>query len=213
MEGRNRDAAATLEASCGLADSLGGASDMTNHTTHDTSVKLCECGCGQPVHTPASRFIRGHQHYRPIAQRFWEKVNKGAPNGCWEWLGCLTASGYGQIRIDDKMIRSHRYAWELENGPIPDGTVIMHTCDNPRCVNPSHLHLGTQVENIADRMTKSRQARGVTHSEAKLTGIQVVEIRRKVASGATPQVLAAEYKVSKATIYNIAARRIWKHIP
>lgn len=195
-------------------------------TTQDTPVKLCECGCGQPT-PPAAytmksrgwvigqpiRFIHGHNRHRPAVERFWEKVNKNAPNGCWEWAGSRMRSGHGQIHIDGKSKLVHRFAWELNNGPIPDDLEVCHHCDNPCCVNPAHLFLGTQTDNMADMMSKVRQARGARHSQAKLTEAQVVEIRRRYVRGViTYKMLAAEYGVGTETIALIIQRKNWAHI-
>jgi hypothetical protein len=163
---------------------------------------------GQPI-----RFVHGHNRHRPAVERFWEKVNKDAPNGCWEWTGSQMRSGHGQIHIDGKSVLVHRFVWELENGSIPADMEVCHHCDNPGCVNPSHLFLGTQTDNMADMMSKVRQARGSRHSQAKLTEAQVIEIRRRYVRGViTYKMLAAEYGVGPATIALIIQRKNWAHI-
>lgn len=87
-------------------------------------------------------------------RRFYNKVNK--TNSCWLWTGSLTGNGYGKINIDKKYISTHRLAWELVNGPIPEGMHICHTCDTRLCVNPEHLFLGTPKDNAMDREQKGR---------------------------------------------------------
>src|SRR5687768_6309426 len=113
---------------------------MTDHTTRPI---LCKCSCGQFVPTPQfpswqRQYISGHQPAatRPIAERFWEKVDKRGPNDCWEWQGSLDRKGYGQIKLRSyKRGQSHRVSYELTYGAIPDGALVCHKCDNPRCVN------------------------------------------------------------------------------
>lgn len=91
---------------------------------------------------------------------FWAKVDRKSDGECWPWLAGLARGGYGQFmtsRVDgSKWYRAHRFSFEAHNGPIPDGGVVMHSCDNPICVNPSHLSAGTQRGNMADRDAKGR---------------------------------------------------------
>lgn len=105
------------------------------------------------------------------ADRFWARVRKGP--GCWEWQGGSDRKGYGAFSVSSARIAAHRFAWELEHGPIPDGLHVLHTvCDNPRCVRASHLKLGTNAENQADRAAKGRSSKHgkwawVAHREGK----------------------------------------------
>ncbi|MGH2368516.1 MAG: HNH endonuclease signature motif containing protein [Chloroflexota bacterium] len=98
----------------------------------------------------------------PLAARFWPKVYKHADAGCWEWLGARSSSGYGHIGsggTEGRMLRAHRVSWELINGPIPAGLQVLHNCpdgDNPLCVRPEHLWLGTHQDNMADKWRKGR---------------------------------------------------------
>lgn len=94
-----------------------------------------------------------------LEERFWNKVLKKGHDDCWEWTGSRNWDGYGQINVDGKTRRAHRLSWVMSNRKkIPKNMVIMHTCDNPPCVNPSHLVIGTQAENMADREKKNRGA-------------------------------------------------------
>ena len=146
-----------------------------------------------------------------LAERFWAKVTK--TESCWYWTGyCHRRSGYGHVRVGPRMARAHRIAWELSHGPIPDGLDVLHSCDNPPCVRPDHLFLGTQLDNIADREAKGRggAAHGEHHGRAKLTEAQVRQIRARATE---PRgVLAAEFHVGIDAIKRILSGRYWSHV-
>jgi hypothetical protein len=91
---------------------------------------------------------------QPIDDRFWSHVDIGSIEDCWEWMTSLDSKGYGQFNINQKQYRSHRISWELNNGKIPEGMCICHRCDNKKCVNPYHLFLGTQKDNMQDMARK-----------------------------------------------------------
>jgi hypothetical protein len=94
---------------------------------------------------------------RPVADRLWEKVRRGGVDECWPWIATTTHwFGYGRLEIKGKIFAAHRISYELANGPIPDGLFVLHRCDNPPCVNPHHLFLGTQKDNIGDASAKGR---------------------------------------------------------
>lgn len=122
----------------------------------------------------------------PIRYRFLEKIEFDALTGCWLWTGARHPQGYGFIkRKDGTQLRAHRVAYELAYGPIPPGLQVCHRCDNPRCIRPGHLFLGTARDNAADMVAKGRAARnaGERNGGALLTRPQVVQIRE--ASGPT----------------------------
>ena len=152
---------------------------------------------------------------RPLEERFWAKVAKGSSDDCWEWTAALI-KGYGEISRGGRkngMMMAHRLSWILHNGPIPTGSIVCHRCDNPSCVNPHHLFLGTQTDNMQDAARKGRMARGERHHNAKLSKSQVLEIREQYASGNTSTIiLAAKYGVSQALVAKIVRRKRWKHI-
>lgn len=151
----------------------------------------------------------------PFAQRFWSHVNILGPDDCWLWQAAVVKC-YGKFKGDDrKMYASHRIAYELTNGPIPEGMLCCHHCDTPLCCNPSHLFLGTQAENSADRNRKNRQAKqkGVAHGKAKLTGDQVLQIRHLYAAGnITHEELGRQFGVAGGTIASILTGKKWKHV-
>lgn len=133
---------------------------------------------------------------RPVSDpsvRFRAKVAVGAPGDCWLWLGAHGAEGYGSFYFQKRVHPAHRAAWIIANGPIPDGLLVMHRCDNPRCVNPSHLQLGTYTDNSIDMVTKGRH-------RGKLRPEDVLAIR---ADGRLHRVIASEYGVSRTMVSNI----------
>ena len=93
--------------------------------------------------------------------RFWQKVSKS--DGCWEWTACKGRRDYGLFYNGKKLVVAHRFAWEITNGPIPDGLFVCHQCDNTKCVRPDHLWLGTHEQNMTDRNDKGRSASGERH--------------------------------------------------
>lgn len=93
-------------------------------------------------------------------ERFWSKVNKKTNSGCWEWTARKNDDGYGTIKINNKQCYSHRFSWQLFNGFILKGLFVLHKCDNPSCVNPDHLFLGTKKDNAKDRDNKGRGLKG-----------------------------------------------------
>jgi hypothetical protein len=143
-------------------------------------------------------------------ERFWSKVDKTSnPNGCWEWTGGKIRNGYGSFTLNCKSIVSHRFSYELYNGSIPTGLHVLHKCDNRICVNPNHLFLGTNQDNMSDKVAKGRQAKGSTIGKAKLTEEQVLDIKtHKI----TCKEYAKKYGITMSTIYDIWNRKTWTHI-
>lgn len=140
-------------------------------------------------------------------RRFWEKTIH-LPNGCIEWTACKNGWGYGVFVASSKRkyVLAHRFAWELAGKEIPTGKILMHTCDNPACVNVDHLVMGTQADNIADKVMKNRQAKGMRHGNAKLTELQVRGIREAIG---TQRDIAKRFNISQATVHMIKSGKYW----
>lgn len=143
-----------------------------------------------------------------------QEATSGSCSPCIEWTGARIPEGYGQKwnPRTKKAELAHRLAWEKANGPIPAGMFVCHKCDNPPCVNPEHLFLGTPKDNMADKCRKGRQPRGETHPRAKLTERDVREIRRADGHGSSQRELARLYGVSPRSIQFIIQRRTWTHV-
>lgn len=146
----------------------------------------------------------------PVNQRLWSRVVKGNPDDCWIWTGQTDDWGYGVLRMVKKD-KAHRVAWRLTFGEIPPGLSVLHRCDNPPCVNPSHLWLGTAKDNARDREAKKRHvpARGESCGASKLTENAVFAIRACRASHAA---LGRFFGVTADTIMKIRQRKHWRHI-
>jgi hypothetical protein len=153
---------------------------------------------------------------RTAAARFWEKVDRwDGPDACWIWLGAFRRDGYGEFR-DGTTVAAHRESWTLTNGPIPDGLFVCHTCDNRRCVNPTHLFLGTNADNLADMAAKGRASRaglaGEANGNAVLTDAKVRSIRDALSQGSSKKGLSRTYGVSRRLIQRIADGTAWSHV-
>lgn len=160
---------------------------------------------------PAERTDMDERTAVVAADRFWGRVNK--TEGCWEWRGPLHKLGYGLVGHAN--LKAHRVAWELTNGPVPEGLLVRHMCHNPPCVRPDHLKLGTQKDNMADMYAagRGRKATGTDNGNGKLTDEQVAEIRsRYVFRKVTHRMLAAEYGVSESLVEAICNGRARKNI-
>ena len=148
--------------------------------------------------------------------RFLAKVRPGAgPDDCAEWTANRRPSGYGKFWFRGKDCSAHRVAYELAYTPIPDGLWVLHRCDNPPCVNPAHLFLGTHADNVRDRDTKGRQVtpRGEENGQAKLTAAIVREIRAAHSLGEVSYAeLSRRYGVNRATAHCAITGRTWKHV-
>lgn len=153
----------------------------------------------------------------PLIERFWGFVRMWSLTnpGCFEWAGYLQTDGYGTFYPGDKASSlAHRTSWEIHNGPIPEGLFVLHKCDNPKCVNPDHLFLGSQQENVDDMIRKGRKVydaapQGERHGGSKLRTVDVVSIRT---SDLPDGVLAKAYGVARTTINRIKSRALWASV-
>ncbi len=145
-------------------------------------------------------------------KRFWSKVDIKSDDECWNWKAGKIRSGHGQFRVNSIKTYTHRFSYELKNGPIPEGLHICHHCDNPSCVNPNHLFLGTHQDNMKDRDMKGRNncAKGSNHGESKLTEQQILEIRNII--NMTQKEIGKLYEVTQSTISYIKNNKTWRHI-
>lgn len=150
-------------------------------------------------------------------QRFWRFVKK--TDNCWIWTGHKDRAGYGTFGVPKgRMLRAHRYSWKIAHGEIPDSQIlVMHKCDNPSCVNPEHLFLGSQKDNSADKVSKNRQAKGSHQGLSKVTEDQVHTIRDRYIHGQrgglnTTRRLSKEFGISLATVKQIVSGKTWKHV-
>jgi hypothetical protein len=139
----------------------------------------------------------------PIKVRFEQKVSKG--NECWEWTANKNNKGYGQIFFNKRLELAHRVSWILYIGEIPIGMCVLHRCDNPGCVNPAHLFLGTHTENMLDCKNKGRdhRASGETCARSKLTCSQVKTIKAMLQNGVRCSEIAKIFEVCRDTIADI----------
>ena len=139
-----------------------------------------------------------------IEMRFWDKVRIG--DGCWLWTATKSA-GYGMLKVGPRMRLAHRLAWSFKYGEPSDGLCVLHNCpggDNPSCVRSSHMFLGTQVDNIADRDAKGRRF-------VKLTREDVARIRELASTGLAQRVVAGQFGISQQTVSDIVLGRIWRN--
>lgn len=148
-------------------------------------------------------------------KRFWAKVRKDR-DGCWRWIAAVTRYGYGAFTVRSKYIRAHRYSWELHNGPIPEGLCVCHRCDNPGCVNPAHLFLGTFKDNAIDCSTKGRRQdqKGAKNNQVKLTVLDIRMIRRiwEKDCPVTQRRVAEWFGVDPSLISRIMRRKRWTYV-
>lgn len=193
--------------------------------THST-LAVCDT-CGKTFKLSRYRAQNHQRHYCStecevnrgavdLRTRFESHLDKSGE--CWLWVGASSRRGYGTIRVGGKGVRAHRMAWELQNGPIPNGMQVLHHCDEPACCRVSHLFLGTHQDNMTDMKRKHRARtatdvpKGSAHHAAKLTEADVVRIRDLVSNGMNQDMAAKMFRVSQSMVWRIVHRRAWKHV-
>jgi hypothetical protein len=193
----------------------------------------CHCGCGEKtkispwnvkrygfIAGQPRQFLRGHHNstfpvFNDFSKRFWSKVDIKGIDECWPFKN-NKSNKYGRIYYPKikKYESAHRIAWELTNGPIPEGFDILHKCDFPPCNNPNHLFPGTQKDNMNDMYSKGRgnAKRGSLNYGAKVTEMDVVKIRQLREQGLMLKEIADIYDLAITTTCNIIHKQTWKHV-
>lgn len=178
---------------------------------------VCNCKCGNSIWVRKEDLTHGKQVTcgRACTWGSYETLedylrNTEVNGSCREWQGPFTSQGYGRIGQSPNAVYVHREVFRLSSGYAPE--VVMHMCDNRKCVNPDHLQGGTHKENFKDMRSKRRHAHGERVGISKLTSDSVIAIRARYAEGATVSDLAREYKVSRTTIRAACIRQTWRHI-
>ena len=151
----------------------------------------------------------------------WAKIEIRGENECWLWEGTVSRPTkskknplpYGMVQFAGVVRIAHRLIWASINGRIPDGLVIRHTCDNPRCCNPAHLLSGTYADNARDMISRHRADRnGERNNQAKLTNADVIQIRELLAQGVDRRIIAPQFGVTPTSISNIKHGLTWRHL-
>jgi len=188
---------------------------------------VCQ-GCGKPMEIKPFQVRLGVGKFCSYTCRvytrpedFWPRVNREGPvpphrpelGPCWLWTGATTPGGYGRFTLNKVYKSTHRVSYELTHGLIPDGLDVLHRCDVRMCVNPAHLFLGTDLDNMADMVAKGRQTLGTRNAMAKLNAEKVRDIKKRCGAKEISQsAIAREYGVDQCTVVDILQGRTWKHV-
>lgn len=188
-------------------------------------MRVCDIeGCGNPHNSHGLCTTHGRRQrlygspyvtrMRPTGQSLeeafrWYMPDDPPTEGCWEWQGPMGGT-YGTIHAEGGSYGAHVAAHMLFIGEVPKGSVVRHDCDNPRCVQPKHLRVGTHADNQADKVERNRQAKGQRVNTARLTEDDVRDILKRRSEG--PTALATEYGITKAAVGHILTGRNWRHV-
>lgn len=156
----------------------------------------------------------------PCTGKFLSRIKK--TDACWLWVAATTAHyGHGVLRFKNKMVKAHRVSWEIFRGEVPEGMCVLHKCDIPNCVNPDHLFIGTQTDNMKDMDSKGRRGRrsegvgkslGSKNGATKMTDADIIAIREVPARRGVGAALAAKFGISHSSVVRIRSRETWAHI-
>ncbi|MRR49333.1 MAG: hypothetical protein EG825_00200 [Rhodocyclaceae bacterium] len=153
-----------------------------------------------------------------LARRLANGIDEPREVGCWNWTRITNGSGYGMLKVAGRMVYAHRLAYELSHGSVPDGLHVIHSCDNPRCINPAHLSLGTRSQNMKECSERGRARipkpikRGEDNGASKLQEVDIRSIRRLLSNGDTQQSIADRLGVTQRTISDIKLGKKWGHV-
>lgn len=147
-------------------------------------------------------------HKKDPIDNFWNKVDKCSENDCWNWKASKYLAGYGAFYVNRMKCLAHRFSYELHFGEIPKDLMVLHKCDNPSCVNPNHLFIGTHQDNMNDMVSKNRAGK----SNAQLTEDQVREIKIRLGEGERPVDVAKDFPVERVAISAIKHGRAWASV-
>lgn len=150
-----------------------------------------------------------------IKQKFYSNIRINPETGCWEWAGLRDKKGYGIFKALGFTHRANRFSWLLHKGEFPNELYVCHKCDNPPCVNPDHLFLGTQKDNMQDMVRKGRNAdsKGIKNPRASLYDDAIIQIRKLWDLGESVKEIAIHFCVPKSTVQKIISNETWTHLP
>ena len=158
------------------------------------------------VHGDSEKVVNNRIHGMTVKERILDTIVKDKETGCWNWAGSISRAGRGRLKVKRKVTIASRASYEAFIGDIPDGLFVCHKCDNPLCVNPSHLFVGSAKDNTMDAVSKGRHPKHERHNKAKLTMEKANHIRKREMSAND---YADLYGVHWSTIYNVWSNKIW----
>lgn len=149
-----------------------------------------------------------------LIDKFWSNVQKGNPDECWIWIGSPSGNGYGQLRFEGVTYRSNVLSYLINKGNIPARMYICHTCDNPICVNPNHLFVGTPSDNAKDRQQKGRgrPMDGENNSNNRFTKESIIQMRSMFQKGYLCNEIAHIFDTNPEYVRNVVKRKVWKDL-